>query len=159
VAQRLKPFGVSRILYSGRSEKDEGRTLGAEFVSFDSLLEQSDFVLGCCALTKDNMGVMNKEAFRKMKKTAIFINTSRGGLLNQQDLYHALTTGEILAAGLDVTTPEPLPTDSPLLRLANCVVLPHIGSATMKARGAMSALCAANIVEAIHGRPMVKQIK
>ncbi|WAR10221.1 GRHPR-like protein [Mya arenaria] len=159
VAQCLKPFGVAKILYSGNSEKDEAKQLQAEFVTFDELLKKSDFVLGCCALTKENIGLMNKEAFSKMKKTAVFINTSRGGLVNQDDLYEALKYGEIFAAGVDVTSPEPLPTDSSLLSLSNCVVLPHIGSATMKARNAMSELCARNIIAALKGNPMLKQVQ
>ena len=140
VARRLAPFGVSRFLYSAHSPKDEAKEVGAEFVDFDTLLGSSDFVLGCCALTKENQGLFNKETFSKMKSSAIFVNMSRGGLVNQKDLYDALVSNQIAAAGLDVTSPEPLPTDSPLLTLTNCVVLPHIGSTTEKARGAMSAL-------------------
>lgn len=79
--------------------------------------------------------------------------------MNQEDLYDALKSGEILGAGLDVTTPEPLPTDHPLLSLDNCVIIPHIGSATMKARNAMSELCARNIIEALNGRDMIARVK
>lgn len=159
VGERLKPFGVSKILYTDTEEKDYAKQLPAELASFDKLLAESDFVLGCCALTKENIGLMNANAFKKMKKTAIFINTSRGGLVNQDDLYQALKSGEILGAGLDVTTPEPLPTDHPLLTLDNCVVLPHIASATLKSRNAMSELCARNIIEALNGNPMPAEVK
>ena len=93
-----------------------------------------------------------------MKRTAVFVNTSRGGVVNQADLYRALTTHVIGAAGLDVTSPEPLPTDSPLLGLDNCVVLPHVASATLKARGAMSALTARNILAALRGEAMPSQV-
>lgn len=159
VAQRLKPFGVAKILYADAEEKDYASQLPAEYADLDKLLAESDFVLGCCALTKDNIGLMNSSAFKKMKKTAVFINTSRGGLVNQEDLYQALKSGEILGAGLDVTTPEPLPTDHPLLSLDNCVVLPHIASATLKSRNAMSELCARNIIEALNGNPMPAEVK
>ena len=159
VAKCLKPFGVKRIIYSDQCEMPTAKEVGGEFVSIDKLLEESDFVLGCCALTKENAGMMNKEAFKKMKKTAVFINTSRGGLVNQDDLYDALKTGEIGAAGLDVTVPEPLPTDHKLLTLDNCVIIPHIGSATTKARSAMSLLCAQNIVESLNGREMPARVK
>ena len=94
-----------------------------------------------------------------MKSSAIFVNTSRGGLVNQQDLYDALVSNQIAAAGLDVTSPEPLPTDSPLLTLTNCVVLPLIGSATEEARGAMSALTGKNILSFLQGNKMPCQIK
>ena len=159
VAKCLLPFGVKRIIYSDMCEMSHAKEISAEFVSFESLLEQSDFVIGCCALTKDNKGVMNATAFKKMKSNAVFINTSRGGLVNQDDLYEALVKGDIAAAGLDVTVPEPLPTDHPLLTLDNCVILPHIGSATTKARSAMSFLCAKNIVESLNGRDMPARVK
>lgn len=147
------------MLYHGREPKDYAQQISAEFVTFDTLLQESDFVVGCCALTKDNIGLMNASAFKKMKNTAIFVNSSRGGLVNQEDLYEALKSGEIFGAGLDVTSPEPLPTDHPLLTLDNCVVLPHIGSATMKSRNAMSELCARNIIEALEGRDMPARVK
>lgn len=158
VAKRLSPFGVSKFLYYGRTEKETAKDIGAEFVSFDSLLEKSDFVLGCCSLTEDNKELFNKTAFQKMKKTAVFINTSRGGLVNQTDLYAALSTGQIAAAGLDVTSPEPLPTDNPLLTLQNCVILPHIGSATEKARSAMSEVTARNILSCLRGQDMPSKL-
>lgn len=159
VARRLAPFGVNRFLYSGHSPKNEANEIGAEFVDFDFLLSNSDFVLGCCALTKENQGRFDKNAFSKMKPNAIFVNTSRGGLVNQTDLYQALVNHQIAAAGLDVTSPEPLPTDSPLLTLKNCVILPHIGSATEMARGAMSALTGRNILSFLRGEEMPCQIK
>ena len=146
-------------MYSGRDEKTDAKELPADFVSFEKLLSESDFVIGSCKLTEDTAGIMNAAAFKKMKKTAIFINSSRGGLVNQEDLYDALVSEEILAAGLDVTTPEPLPTDHPLLKLNNCVVIPHIGSATMSARNAMSELCARNIIEALSGREMIAKVQ
>jgi len=154
VGKCLKPFGVAKFLYSGHNPKPDAEQIGAEKTDLDSLLSKSDFVIGCCALTEENKHLFNAETFKKMKKNAIFINTSRGGLVNQTDLYQALKTGEILAAGLDVTSPEPLPTDSPLLTLDNCVILPHIGSATEKARAAMSELTARNILAVLQGKEM-----
>ena len=159
VARCLRPFGVSKILYSGSSRSDREKDVDAEFVTFDYLLANSDFVLGCCSLTTENKGLFNADAFRQMKKSAIFINTSRGGLVNQNDLYDALKSGEIAAAGLDVTTPEPLPTDSPLLTLDNCIVLPHIGSATDKARSAMSELTARNILAVFENKEMPSRLQ
>ncbi|XP_069107524.1 glyoxylate reductase/hydroxypyruvate reductase-like [Argopecten irradians] len=158
VAQRLKPFGVEKFLYTDSEVKSYDSEVGAERVAFDALCRQSDFILGCCALTDENKGLFNKDAYCKMKKTAILINTSRGGLVNQEDLYVALSTGQILAAGLDVTVPEPLPLDSPLMKLDNCIVLPHIGSATEKSRAAMSELTGQNIVAALKGEKMPREV-
>lgn len=159
VANRLKPFGVANFLYSGRSPKTlEAADFSADFVSLDDLLERSDFVIVTCALTEETKGMFDKKLFSKMKKTAIFVNTSRGGVVNQEDLCSALKNGDILAAGLDVTVPEPLPTDSPLLQLPNCVVLPHIGSATNETRSEMSYLCARNVIAAIKGEKMPAEV-
>jgi glyoxylate/hydroxypyruvate reductase len=89
-----------------------------------------------------------------MKRTAILINTSRGGTVDQEALYQALVSGDIAAAGLDVTTPEPLPTDHPLLELSNCVILPHIASASYATRAKMAVLAAKNIVAGVKGEPL-----
>ncbi|XP_041358995.1 glyoxylate reductase/hydroxypyruvate reductase-like [Gigantopelta aegis] len=154
VAYRLLPFGVSKIVYNNSKRNPSDSLVGAEFVTLDKLLEISDYVIACLSLTPATKEVFNAEAFRKMKKSAIFINTSRGGIMNQTDLYNALKSGEIWAAGLDVTTPEPLPLDSPLLELNNCTVLPHIGSATNKARSTMADLTAQNILAGLQGKPL-----
>lgn len=161
VGRRLLPFGVSSILYYGRTEKPEAASsLGAVFTpDFDAFLAASDFVVVTCALTPETQNMFDAKAFRKMKSSAIFINTSRGGLVQQDDLYEALSNGEIGAAGLDVTTPEPLPTDNPLLTLRNCVVLPHVGSATNATRNAMSRLAAENLINGLKGIPLVHQVE
>jgi len=154
VAQRLRPFAVSRILYTGHKQKPYAADVAAEFVSLGVLLEQSDFVIACCPLSSETKNLFNASAFSHMKRTSIFINTSRGGIVNQPDLYDALKTGMIAAAGLDVTTPEPLPVNDKLLTLDNCVILPHIGSATVETRTAMSLLTARNILSALSGKPL-----
>ncbi|KAG7238376.1 hypothetical protein INR49_030883 [Caranx melampygus] len=128
-------------------------------VSFDELAKQSDFLAVCCALTPETKEICNKTLFSKMKNTSIFINTSRGGVVNQEDLYEALSTGQIAGAGLDVTVPEPLPTSHPLFTLKNCVILPHIASASYTTRNAMSALAANNLLRGLRGEPMIKELK
>ena len=97
VGRRLLPFGVSSILYYGRTEKPEAASsLGAVFTpDFDAFLAASDFVVVTCALTPETQNMFDAKAFRKMKSSAIFINTSRGGLVQQNDLYEALSNGEI----------------------------------------------------------------
>ena len=159
VAERLAPFGVKQFLYSGRTPKPQAEEkLKAKFVPFDTILEESDFVVVTCAYTPDTANLFDRKAFQKMKKSAIFINTSRGGCVVQDDLYDALVNKEIAAAGLDVTTPEPLPTSSPLLKLDNCTVLPHIGSAEKATRADMSVLAAENLLSGLRGEDMACQV-
>lgn len=160
IARRLKPFGVQRFLYAGRQPKpQEAAEFQAEFVSALQLAAESDFIVVACSLTPETKGLCNGDFFQKMKKTAVFVNISRGDVVNQDDLYQALASGQIAAAGLDVTTPEPLPTDHPLLTLKNCVILPHIGSATYKTRNAMSLLASNNLLAGLRGQPMPSELK
>ncbi|KAM8733300.1 glyoxylate reductase/hydroxypyruvate reductase [Acanthopagrus schlegelii] len=158
IAQRLKPFGVKKLLYSGRTAKAHAAEVNGEFVPLDTLVSESDFIVVSCSLTPETQGLCDKAFFSKMKKTAVFVNSSRGAVVNQEDLYEALTTGQIAAAGLDVTTPEPLPTNHPLLTLKNCVVLPHIGSATYSTRGIMAALSARNLLGGLQGTDMPSEL-
>ncbi|XP_065051175.1 glyoxylate reductase/hydroxypyruvate reductase-like isoform X2 [Rhopilema esculentum] len=159
VAQRLVPFGIKKILYTGRKENESAtKDLGAIYSSLDSLLQQSDFVIACCALNESTREMFNKDAFSKMKDTAIFINTSRGGVVNQEDLIEALKSKQIKAAGLDVTTPEPLATDHELFTLENCVVLPHIGSAEVQTRVDMAVLAVKNLLAALDGKDMPAKV-
>uniref|UniRef100_A0A2A4JFD3 Glyoxylate reductase/hydroxypyruvate reductase n=1 Tax=Heliothis virescens TaxID=7102 RepID=A0A2A4JFD3_HELVI len=159
VARRVKAFNTNKILYFNRSERPEAQETGAIKVSFDDLLSQSDFIICCAALVPETKEIFNKAAFEKMKKTAIFVNTSRGGTVDQDALIEALKNNTIRAAGLDVTTPEPLPLDNPLLKLPNCVVLPHIGSAAIETRDTMSELTAENILAGLKGSGMPAELK
>ena len=161
VAKRLQGFGVARFLYCGNAPKEHAKELSvdASFVQFDDLLAQSDFVVVTCALTDKTKGMFNKDAFSKMKRSAVFVNISRGAVVVQDDLVDALRNDVIQSAGLDVTTPEPLPTDSPLLTLKNCVVIPHIGSAESQTRSAMSDLTARNILAALNNTEMPSELK
>ncbi|CAH2093187.1 unnamed protein product [Euphydryas editha] len=159
VARCIKSFNTSKILYFNRSEKQEAKEIGAIKVSFDELLSESDFVICCAPLVPETKEMFNKSAFEKMKNTAVFINTSRGGTVDQNALIEALKKNTIRAAGLDVTTPEPLPLDSPLFKLKNCVILPHIGSATIETRNTMSEISANNILAALNGTNMPAELK
>ncbi|XP_078116814.1 glyoxylate reductase/hydroxypyruvate reductase [Sander vitreus] len=158
IARRLMPFGVKRLLYSGRTAKANAAEVNGEFVSLDTLVSESDFIVVSCSLTPETQGLCDKAFFSKMKNTAVFVNSSRGAVVNQEDLYEALTSRQIAAAGLDVTTPEPLPTNHPLLTLKNCVVLPHIGSATYSTRGVMGALSAQNLLGGLQGTDMPSEL-
>uniref|UniRef100_A0A3Q3LJE6 Glyoxylate reductase/hydroxypyruvate reductase n=1 Tax=Mastacembelus armatus TaxID=205130 RepID=A0A3Q3LJE6_9TELE len=154
ISRRLMPFGVKRLLYSGRTAKPHATEVNGEFVPLDTLITESDFIVVSCSLTPETQGLCDKAFFSKMKNTAVFVNSSRGAVVNQEDLYEALSSGQIAAAGLDVTTPEPLPTNHPLLTLKNCVVLPHIGSATYSTRRTMLALAVRNLLGGVQGTEM-----
>ncbi|KAK3577249.1 hypothetical protein CHS0354_030532 [Potamilus streckersoni] len=153
-AKRLKAFEPSKILYWDVGPLEYAKDVGAEFAVFEELLQNSDILIVCVSLTDGTRGLFNTEAFKKMKRSTIFINTSRGAVINQDDLYTALTTGQIRAAGLDVTTPEPLPRDSPLLSLPNCTISPHMASASEITRNAMAELTAQNIIAGLKGEKM-----
>ncbi|XP_045578986.1 glyoxylate reductase/hydroxypyruvate reductase isoform X2 [Salmo salar] len=160
IAERLKPFKVKKFIYTDVAPRPELASLiNAEYVSMDELASQSDFLTVCCALTPETKDICNKDLFSKMKNTSIFINTSRGGVVHQEDLYEALSSGQIAGAGLDVTVPEPLPISHPLFTLNNCVILPHIASASYSTRNAMSALAANNLLLGLKGQPMIKELK
>ncbi|XP_066153376.1 glyoxylate reductase/hydroxypyruvate reductase [Euwallacea fornicatus] len=159
IAKRLKPFAPSRIVYYNRSDKLEAaQEIGATRVTFEELLSQSDFISVSCSLTPDTKELFNEAAFKKMKNSAVFVNTSRGGVVDQDALTKALETRSIWGAGLDVMTPEPLPLDHPLFKLKNCVILPHIGSASTETRNDMGILTARNIVAALKGEPLLTEL-
>lgn len=120
VAEILKSFNVAKILYFNRTAKEEASKFDGEKVDFPMLLQNSDFVIVTVALTPQTRYMFNSWAFNQMKKTAIFVNGSRGDVVDQQALIDALKNNTIAAAGVDVTTPEPLPTNHELLLLDNC---------------------------------------
>ncbi|KAL9559364.1 hypothetical protein PS6_000831 [Mucor atramentarius] len=155
VGHRLKAFGISKFVYSGRSKKPEAEaSLNAEYVSFDDLLKQSDVIVICCALTKETKDMFNYEAFSKMKNTAVLVNSARGGIVHQDDLVRALDENLIGAVGLDVTTPEPLPPTHKLYSFPNCLILPHVGSATMETRENMANMTLENIIAGLNDKAL-----
>ncbi|MEJ7557191.1 MAG: D-glycerate dehydrogenase [Pedobacter sp.] len=140
------------IIYHNRSKNEEAESqLDAKYVSWEELLQKSDVISVHANLNDENKGLFDKSAFEKMKRTALFINTARGGLHNESDLTAALEQGIIGGAGLDVTDPEPMHKDNPLLSMKNAVVLPHIGSATIETRTAMANLSIQNILAGLKG--------
>jgi len=159
MAKRCRGAYGMNIIYCNRSRNLPGeQELSARKVQFDQLLEESDIVSVHCALTSETKGIFNAAAFKKMKKSALFINTSRGSVHNQKDLYDALVNGSIWGAGLDVTDPEPIRPDDPLLSLENVAITPHIGSATVEARDEMSRLAAQNIIQFYRGEKVINQV-
>jgi len=156
IAKRLSGFDIDRILYTTRHRvnKDIESEFSATKVSFDEMLANSDFVFIAAPLTNETVGVFNSTVFAKMKKTAVLINISRGPIVNQNDLYNALKSNKIFSAGLDVMVPEPLPANDKLMTLPNCVIIPHLGSATFRTRNDMAIIAAHNVLRGLAGEPM-----
>ena len=153
VAKRLKAFDC-RIMYSDIQVNKEAEKLEAEYTDLNNILEKADIVVPLCPLTDETKGMFNKKLFGKMKKNSVFVNCSRGEVVQQDDLYEALKNNTIFGAALDVTVPEPLPTNHKLLDLKNCYILPHIASATKSTRNAMAELAADNLINAFKGKDM-----
>lgn len=155
MARRLHHGWGMKVIYTARNDKPEvDRELKAKRVEFDTLLAESDYVSVHVDLNPTTKGLFGKEQFAKMKKTAVFVNTARGPHVDQAALAEALRKGTIFAAGLDVTEPEPLPPDHELYTLPNCVIAPHIASATVDTRNAMARLCANNLLAGVRGEPL-----
>lgn len=152
VAKRATGFDM-RILYHDVSRQpSREEELGLTYVDLETLLRESDFVSLHTPLTPETHHMMGREQFTMMKSTAILINTSRGQVVDQKALYEALVSGGIAGAGLDVTDPEPILRDDPLLTLDNCVVVPHIASASVATRTMMATMAAENLIAALQGR-------
>jgi len=154
VAQRASAFGL-RLLYTNRSPRPEiERQLGAHRLPLADLLRQSDFVSLHVPLTAETKELIDQDALRLMKPTAILINVARGPVVDSAALYRALHEMKIAAAGLDVTDPEPLPATDPLYSLPNCLIVPHIGSATVNTRRRMAELACDNLLAGLAGEKL-----
>jgi glyoxylate reductase len=154
-AKRLHHGWGMKVLYTEQVPRPEAdKEFGARRVDLDTLLAESDFISVHVDLNPSTKGMFGTAQFKKMKKTAVFVNTARGPLVDQVALAEALRTGTIFAAGLDVTDPEPLPPDHELYKLPNCTIGPHIASATVQTRNAMARLCAENLLAGVNGKPL-----
>ena len=153
MARRGAGFEMKVIYYDAYRRQDLEQQYGYEYRdSVEAVLREADFVSLHTPLMEETRHLMNAERLAMMKKTAILINSSRGPVVDPGALYDALKAGTIWAAGLDVTEPEPLPVTDPLLTLDNCLVVPHIASASIKTRDNMSELAADNIINVLEGR-------
>lgn len=151
VARRAKGFNMN-LLYTGRTRKPKAEAeLGIAYTDLNTLLQTSDYVCILTPFTKETQNMITLNELKQMKKTAILINTARGGIVNEADLVQALSEGLIWGAGLDVFEQEPVPVDHPLLQFPNVVTLPHIGSASIQTRTKMWELAAKNLSEALQG--------
>ena len=155
MARRAKGFGM-RTLYFSRTQAppDIEAELDATFSPFQELLARSDFVSLHTALNEDTHHLIDARALARMQNGAILINTSRGGVVDQAALADALRSGHLFGAGLDVTDPEPMRADDPLLALPNCLVVPHVASASERSRDRMAAKAAANLIAGLRGEPL-----
>jgi len=152
VARRAAGFGMT-VLYWDRSPKSPvlERELNASHAELDDLLARSDLVTLHVSLNDETRHLIDAAALARMKPSAVLVNTSRGPVVDQAALAEALAGGTIAAAGLDVTDPEPISPDDPLLELDNCLVVPHIASASRATRGKMAAMAAANLLAGLRG--------
>jgi glyoxylate reductase len=152
VARRAQGFGMT-ILYHDpvKLPADVTEPLGATYAELDNLLARSDFVSLHVNLTAATRGLINAERLASMKPTAVLVNTARGPVVDTRALEQALRDGVIGAAGLDVTDPEPIPADDPLVSLPNCLIVPHIASASPATRGRMAEMAAENLLAGLRG--------
>jgi glyoxylate reductase len=153
MARRADGFDM-KVIYYDPSQKKSDPNLNARQVDFETLLEESDFISLHTPLTPDTRHLIDSEALSRMKPGAVLINTSRGPVVDPDALYEALKEHRIFAAGLDVTDPEPLPLNSPLLTLDNIIIAPHIASASRTAREKMSWMAAKNLIAGLKGEPL-----
>jgi glyoxylate reductase len=152
VAKRATGFEMRVLYYDVDRRPSLEKELGLIYADLETVLRKSDLISVHTPLTSETYHMIGAEQFKMMKSTAILVNTSRGQVVDQQALYEALVLGEIAGAGLDVTDPEPIPADDPLLKLEKCVVVPHIASASVATRTLMATIAAENLIAALQGR-------
>lgn len=150
VARRAQGFGM-RVIYSGPSRKPDQPY---DYVPFKDLLRQSDIVTLHCPLNAHTYHLIDKEALALMKPGAVLVNTARGGVVDQEALMEAMASNHLAAAGLDVTTPEPLPADHPLMKMERVIVTPHMGSSSLGTRTRMGEIAVANLLAGLEGKPL-----
>jgi glyoxylate reductase len=153
MAKRAKGFGM-RILYYGGSNSEYAERTGAVAVELETLLRDSDFVSIHIPLSEETRGMIGRQELSLMKETAILINTARGAIIQSDALLEALQTGKIAGAALDVTEPEPIAANHPLVLQANCLIVPHLGSATWQTRERMGILAAENLIAGLKGEKL-----
>ncbi len=166
MAKRARGFEMRVLYYDPYRRQDLEQELGITYAELDTVVREADFVSVHTPLTNATRHLVNAELLRKMKKTAFLVNTARGPIVDQAALYVALRDGVIAGAALDVTEVEPIPLDDPLLTLENCIIAPHIASASVATRTKMATMAAENLLAGLHGEklptpvnPEVKQKK
>ena len=158
VAKRASGFDMRILAYSQGTTPEEAANVNAELVDLDTLLQNSDFVSLHVPLNESTHHMINRDTLARMKPTGLLINTARGGVVNQAALVEALEQGVIGGAALDVTDPEPIAPDNPLLTLPNAIVVPHIGSASLKTRDLMASMAADNLLAGLAGEDLPNSV-
>jgi glyoxylate reductase len=163
MAKRARGFEMRVLYYDPNRREDLEKQLGITYADLDTLLHQADFVSIHTPLTPETRRLVNADFLRKMKSTAMLVNTSRGPVVDQAALYIALRDGVIAGAALDVTDPEPIAMNDPLLTLENCIIAPHIASASVTTRTKMATMAAENLLAGLRGEhlpnPVNPQVK
>ena len=159
VAKRAKAFDMRVIYHNRRRNPEAEAALGVEYASLENLLAESHFVTLNVPLTAETTRFIGEAQLRLMRRDALLINVARGPVVDQQALVHALSEGWIAGAALDVTDPEPLPRNHPLLGLDNLVITPHLGSATLRTRKRMGQMAAANLAAGLKGEPLPNAVR
>ena len=154
VSRRARAFGMT-VQYHNRNRRNDDSLFMTTYVSLGKLLTTSDIILVMAPLTEETYHLIDAEAFEMMKETALFVNVGRGKIVDTDALVHALETGQIDYAALDVVDPEPIGADHPLLKTDKCLVVPHIGSFTDRTRKEMAMLTANNLIAGVHGKPLL----
>jgi glyoxylate reductase len=154
MAKRARGFDMQVIYSDVIRREDLEASLGLRYVSFEEVLREADFISLHTPLTPETRHLIGRDQLHAMKSTAVLVNTSRGPVIDNDALAEALGAGWIAGAGLDVTEPEPLPADHPLVALPNCVVVPHIASASHATRSAMARIAAENLIAGLNGEPL-----
>ncbi|MBI3740618.1 MAG: D-glycerate dehydrogenase [Chloroflexi bacterium] len=154
MANRARGFNMRVLYYDVYRRTDLEQSMGVQYVEMDTLLRESDFVTVHTDLNEKTRHLMNADAFAKMKRSAILVNASRGPMVDHAALYDALKSGQIYGAALDVTEPEPINLDNPLLQLPNCIIVPHIASASIATRAKMATMAAANLIAGLRGEKL-----
>ena len=158
VARRASGFDMHILYHNRKPDPKAEAELGATYASLDDLLAQSDFVTLNVPLTDETRNMIGRDQLQRMKKTAILVNLARGGIVDHGALAEALENNWIAAAALDVTEPEPLPCDHPLLARDNVIIAPHLGSATRQTRLAMAQRTVDNLLAGLSGKPLITAV-
>ena len=151
VAKRALGFDMKVLYFKRNRRADWEEELGIEYATLDRLLESSDFVTLHPPMSSETHRLIGKKELVMMKPNAILVNIARGGVVDHDALYHALVNGEIAGAALDVTEPEPINTNHPLLSLDNILICPHLGSATVQTRMKMAQMAHDNLISGLNG--------
>lgn len=158
VAKILKAMEARVIAYDPYVSAEKAREWGVELVDLDTLVKESDIISIHAMLTKETQHLINEDKLRKMKRSAIIVNTARGGIIDTEALVKALKEGWIAGAALDVTDPEPIPPNHPLLKLPNVIITPHVGGGTVESSNRMSFMAVEEIIRAYRGLPPMNPV-